>query len=195
MKLNYPEGATPVDADELSELIPPHITLQKELNEWEQANILDAAGYYYPRNFKCDEILTFDFILKVHERMFDKTWKWAGKTRKTMKNIGVDVSMIIETTKNLFDDVKFRIKNNVYPVDEIGARFHHRLVQIHLFPNGNGRHSRFITDLLMKSLGAEMFSWGSKDLYAQSSVRSEYINSLKEADENNYLPLIKFARR
>jgi Fic-DOC domain mobile mystery protein B len=194
MKLIYPEGATPIDADELSELIPPHISLQKELNEWEQANILGAAGYYYPRNFRHDEILPFDFILMVHEKMFNKTWKWAGKTRKTAKNIGVDVAMIYEMTKNLCDDTKYWIENKTYSQDEIGARFHHRLVLIHLFPNGNGRHSRFITDLLMKSLGVEMFSWGSKDLYAQSSARTEYINALKEADKNNYPPLTKFVR-
>jgi Fic-DOC domain mobile mystery protein B len=112
-----------------------------------------------------------------------------------MENIGVDVSQIFEQTKYLCNDVKFWIENNSYPKDEIGVRFHHRLVQIHLFPNGNGRHSRFVTDLLMKSIGNILFTWGKKDLYSQSSVRNNYINSLKEADNNNYKPLLDFVRK
>ncbi|HEY5125596.1 MAG TPA: mobile mystery protein B [Ignavibacteria bacterium] len=194
MKFDYPEGATPIDADELADLIPTHIKLQKELNEWEQKNISDATELYYNKQFTIEEILDFYFLLKVHKDMFDKTWKWAGKTRKTMKNIGADVSQIFEQTKYLCDDVKFWIENDTYSKDEIGARFHHRLVQIHLFPNGNGRHSRFVTDLLMKSVRNELFTWGNKDLYSQSSVRNNYITSLKEADKNNYKPLLDFVR-
>lgn len=194
MKLNYPKGATPIDADELADLIPEHITLQRELNEWEQANILEAVHVYYAKSYKFDNILDFNFLLDVHKKMFDKTWKWAGKTRKTMKNIGVEVYQIFEQTKNLCDDAKYWISNNTYSVDEIGARFHHRLVKIHLFPNGNGRHSRFVTDLLIKSLNTDLFTWGKKDLYNQSVVRDAYIDSLKKADNNDYKPLLIFIR-
>lgn len=194
MKFKYPFGATPIDDDELTDLIPQHITLQKELNEWEQANINKAAAKYYGKNFKSENILNFSFILDVHKNMFDETWRWAGKSRKTMKNIGVEVSQIFEQTKNLCEDVKYWIKNNTYPVEEIGVRFHHRLVKIHLFPNGNGRHARLITDLLMKSLNKPMFTWGNKDLYNEGTVRKDYINALKEADNNNYKPLIEFVK-
>lgn len=194
MKFKYPFGATPIDDDELMDLIPGHITLQNELNEWEQANINKAAGIFYGKSFNSDYILSFSFILDVHKNMFDETWKWAGKTRKTVKNIGVEVSQIFEQTKNLCEDVKYWIKNNTYPVEEIGVRFHHRLVKIHLFPNGNGRHARLITDLLMKSLDKPMFTWGNKDLYNEGTVRKDYINALKEADNNNYKPLIEFVK-
>jgi Fic-DOC domain mobile mystery protein B len=195
MKFNYPDGATPIDVNELAGLIPDYITLQKELNEFEQENILSAKEKFSVTNLSYEDILDIYFLLKVHYDMFDKTWKWAGKTRKSMKNIGVDVSQIFEQTKYLCNDVKFWIENNSYPKDEIGVRFHHRLVQIHLFPNGNGRHSRFVTDLLMKSIGNILFTWGKKDLYSQSSVRNNYINSLKEADNNNYKPLLDFVRK
>ncbi len=97
-------------------------------------------------------------------------------------------------TKNLCEDVKYQIENETYNPEEICARFHHRLVLIHLFPNGNGRHSRFVTDMLMKSLEQPVFTWGDKDLYHESDIRSKYISALKEADKNNYKPLIEFVK-
>lgn len=192
MKFSYPHGATPIDEDEASELIPTHVYLQEELNEYEEANILNAASKYFVKTYKYSEILDFNFLLDVHESMFDKTWKWAGKTRKSAKNIGVEAAQIYEMTKNLCEDVKYQIENETYNPEEIGARFHHRLVQIHLFPNGNGRHSRFVTDMLMKSLEQPVFTWGDKDLYHESDIRSKYISALKEADNNNYKPLMEF---
>jgi len=194
MKFNYPYGATPVNEDEAADLIPTHIYLQEELNEYEQANILIASKKYFSKSYKYSDILTFNFLLEVHKDMFDETWKWAGKTRKTIKNIGVEVSQIFDQTKNLSDDVKYWIENKTYPNDEIGARFHHRLVKIHLFPNGNGRHARLITDILMKSLGESIFTWGNIDLYHEGKIRSKYIAALIEADNNNYKPLIGFVR-
>lgn len=194
MKFDYPKGATPIDDDELADLIPWHITLQSELNEWEGQNILEANTLLGAKEFKYKDILTFDFLLYVHKLMFDRTWKWAGKTRKSMKNIGVDVSRIFEQTKYLCDDTLYWIEHNTFPADEIGVRFHHRLVLIHLFPNGNGRHSRLVTDILMRSIGQPIFSWGSKDLYHEGEIRKKYIIALVEADKNNYMPLLNFVR-
>lgn len=194
MKFRYLYGSTPIDEDEASELIPTHIYLQDELNEYEELNILNAAKKYFNKSLVYSNILSFNFLLEVHKNMFNKTWKWAGKTRKSTKNIGVEVTQIYEMTKNLCNDVKYWIDNEIFNTDEIGARFHHRLVQIHLFPNGNGRHSRFVTDMLMKSLEQPTFTWGNKNLYHESDVRSKYISALKEADNNNYKPLIEFVK-
>ena len=49
MKLEYPPGATPIDADEAAGLIPAHLTLQRELNEFEEANILLATEWLLAR--------------------------------------------------------------------------------------------------------------------------------------------------
>lgn len=192
MKFKYPKGATPIDDNELRDLIPD-ISLQKELNEWEQANISDAVMKYGIKNLKPGAILQIDFLLHLHKNMFNNVWKWAGHSRHSMKNIGVDVSLIYVKTKDLCEDVKYWIQNNTYPADEICVRFHHRLVQIHIFPNGNGRHSRFAADLLAKSLQLKPFSWGHADLYKEGDVRKNYISALKEADNFNYTPLLHFA--
>jgi len=194
MKFEYAKGATPIDIDEAEGLIPSHITLQKELNEWEQANIEDAALKHYNKKYPVDKILDIYFILEIHKDMFDKTWKWAGTIRNSEKNIGSAPEKIREHTKNLIDDIKYWIENKIYNYDEICARFHHRLVFIHLFPNGNGRHARFIVDLLAISLGIELFTWGAKDLYYESDARNQYLDSLKAADNNDYKPLLKFVR-
>lgn len=193
MKFKYPKGATPIDDSELSALIP-NISLQSELNEYEQLNISDAMLFYGARSFSSDDILNISFLFELHKRMFEKVWKWAGVPRKTMKNIGVEVHLILPMTKDLCDDVKFWIQDNTYPPDEIWVRFHHRLVQIHIFPNGNGRHSRFAADLLSTNLNIPLFSWGHSDLYNESDVRSNYISALKEADNGNINPLLKFVR-
>ena len=192
MKFIYPEGATPYNQDDAAALIPRHITTQKQLNEWEQDNILSAERWLFTSKQK--SLLTIAFIKKLHKKMFDKTWKWAGEYRTHNTNIGINYPLIQESLKNLCDDVVYWIENKVFPIDEIAARFHFKLVFIHAFPNGNGRHSRLMTDALLRQLGAPRFTWGSGGLCEQSNVRSKYIESLKEADKENIRPLLDFVR-
>lgn len=196
VNFDYPPGATPLDADERASLIPGHLATQAELNEWEQLNI--GEGDKWARKQR-KEILTEDFLRQLHRRMFGETWKWAGEFRKSDKNIGVDWRYVGVELKKLFDDVRYQIDHGTYPADEIAIRFHHRLVAIHAFPNGNGRHARLMADLLVKRLGQPRFSWGSRRL-AQPSltdatpVRHDYIAALQAADARNIVPLLDFAR-
>ena len=191
MNFNYPEGATPIDADEAFGLIPPHITLQGELNEWEEQNILQGMKWATARRRK--DLLSEKFIRDLHRRMFDQTWKWAGQFRKSDKNIGVPWSTIPEGIKNLCDDAEYWIENQTYPLTEIAVRFHHRLVSIHPFPNGNGRHSRLMADLIRAELGKGRFTWGSANRTVAGDDRHRYIDALKAADAGNLKPLIDFA--
>lgn len=191
MIFKYPNGATPLDMDEAAELIPDHIMTQEELNAWEHKNIL--MGQIWAKKKK--DIVSEHFIRDLHRHMFDKTWKWAGIYRKSQKSIGVEWLLITGEIKKLCDDVIYQIENQSFPVDEIALRFHHRLVLIHPFPNGNGRLSRLIADLLIKQLGEPKFSWGSNiDLYKSSSARDIYIKALRCADSGDYSLLLKFAR-
>lgn len=196
VNFDYPPGATPLDADELASLIPAHLTKQAELNEWEQLNI--GEGDKWARKQRRD-ILGEDFLRQLHRRMFDQTWKWAGEFRKSDKNIGVDWRYIGVELKKLFDDVRYQIEHATFAADEIAVRFHHRLVAIHAFPNGNGRHARLMADLLAERLGQPRFTWGSRRLVNESltdasPVRRDYIAALQAADARDIAPLLAFAR-
>ena len=189
--LEYPPGATPLDADELASLIPGHITTQGELNEWEQLNIVQGESWARKQR---KEIFNETFLRELHRQMFGETWKWAGEFRRSDKNIGVDWLKIGVELRKLLDDARYQIAHGSFAADEIAVRFHHRLVAIHPFPNGNGRHARLMADLLVERLGQKRFSWGRHNLVATGETRQAYIAALQAADDRNYAPLIAFAR-
>ncbi|MCB0326950.1 MAG: mobile mystery protein B [Bdellovibrionales bacterium] len=193
MKFSYPKGATPLDQNEINGLIPSGMTRQSELNELEEANILKAQQWSLTR--KSNKYLSVDYLKKLHSKMFDEVWTWAGTFRKTNKNIGVDKSIIQIELKKLLDDTSYWIPQKTYDWIELGARFHHRLVSIHPFPNGNGRHSRLMTDILLLQNNQKRFSWGMGSLVDEGTLRHTYISALKKADNNDYTPLIDFVSR
>ena len=193
MNLVSAAGATSLDPDITSTLIPLHITMQAQLNEWEALNILKAEKWLFSIS-NLGNFLTIDFIKLLHKKMFDETWKWAGTFRKTATNIGVDSQKITTELKNLLDDVSFQIINSSYLIDEIAYRFHHRLVSIHPFPNGNGRHARLMTDVLLVQAGNPRFSWGRQKLETEGPTRKQYIAALQDADKYDYTTLAEFVR-
>lgn len=193
-QFDNPEGATPLDPDELAGLKIKTITTRGELDRWEQENISQAINWLTSRRNKSD-MLNEAFVRKLHERMFSKVWEWAGEYRRTNKNIGVDKARIGIELRSLLDDVWYWGENKTYEPDEIAARFHHRMVFIHPFSNGNGRHARLIAEALQKDLlGQEPFSWGNGDLVHTGDVRQRYIQALRAADNHDYEPLKAFVR-
>lgn len=187
------DGATPLDPNEIEGLRINYITTRSELDRWEQENIQDALAWLDRR--RKTNILTESFLGQLHEKMFGKVWQWAGEFRKTDKNIGVSWMKIPTEIRMLLDDVKFWIENSTYAPDEIAYRFHHKLVWIHPFPNGNGRHARMMTDLILEEiLNKEPFTWGSQLLTNTGEPRSKYIEALKKADKQNYTELATFVR-
>ena len=193
MNFEYPEGATPLDADEAQGLLLSHITKRTELDRWEQENIAEAEAWAFRR--KPGDILTIGFLKKMHKRMFGNVWRWAGERRNSGKNIGAPVWQIDADLQNLCADCATWIKHGTYPPDEIAARFHHRLTAIHPFPNGNGRHARLMTDiLLVHLLGQPRFTWGSGNLVNAGDCRKQYIDALKSADRHDYSQLLAFVR-
>lgn len=194
MKFEYQIGATPLDPDETEGLIPGHIATQKQLNEWEAANILEAEKWLFS-NKHDEELLSLEFTTKLHKKMFSDTWRWAGTFRKTEKSIGITPMYITTELKNLLEDTSYQIQHQIHSIDEIAYRFHHRLVKIHPFPNGNGRHARLMTDFLLIQTGHSRFSWGRQAaLNTASPVRKQYIEALRQADKFNYEPLATFVR-
>jgi Fic-DOC domain mobile mystery protein B len=195
LELEYIEGQTPIDEDEKEGLKVRTISTRGELDEFEQKNIEQAMAWALRKKFSIKEILTEKFILEVHRQMFGVVWAWAGKIRKTNKNIGVDKFQISAELRQLLDDCKYWIEHDVYVPDEIAIRFKHRLVKTHIFPNGNGRHSRLCADILiMHGYNRPAFSWGKTTLSKKGETRKRYLNAIYQADKGILEPLIEFAR-
>jgi len=187
-----PDDATPLDTEERESLLQTWITTRADLNEAEQANI-DAA-VAWTRKRRGAAILTEGFVFELHKRMLGDVWAWAGTTRRTDKNIGVDPRQIHVQLGGLLRDTRYWIEHETFPSDEIALRLHHGLAAIHPFPNGNGRHARLMADLLINELDGEPFSWGSGTLRDIGTLRSEYITALRAADHHDIAPLQAFAR-
>jgi len=194
MDFVYPPGATPLDPDEAAGLIPIHITTQGDLNAWEQLNILQGDRWAARQNKR--ELLDEGFVRDLHRQMFNKTWRWAGSFRSSNKNIGVDWTQVSVKLRELLDNTRYQIDREVFDADEIAVRFHHQLVWVHAFSNGNGRHARLMSDLLVMRLGRPRLSWGSDFLATHSvdQLREQYIAGLRAADQGHIGELLAFAR-
>jgi Fic-DOC domain mobile mystery protein B len=186
-----PDDATPITPEEQQDLIPTYISTRAELNLAEQENI--AAATAWAARARVD-LLSEDFLRELHRRMLGNVWRWAGQFRRTERNIGIDPLRIAVELRTLLDDVRYWIDHKTYPPDEIAIRFHHRLVAIHPFPNGNGRHARLMADLLIRQFGDAPFTWGGDSLRETSELRRAYISALKAADNHDIGLLMNFAR-
>lgn len=160
LDLEYINGQTPLDEDEKEGLLIPTIATHEELDEFEQQNIEEALQWALARSLKAESVLSEKFICNLHKRMYGGVWAWAGKYRQTDKNLGIDKWQIPVALKTLCDDTVFWIKNETYSPEEIALRFKHRIASIHCFPNGNGRHSRLMADIIMnKVYNLPLFTW------------------------------------
>jgi Fic-DOC domain mobile mystery protein B len=195
LEIKYNDGQTPLSEEEKEGLLIPSISTRGELDEFEQQNIEEAILWSLKRNFKKDNIFTSAFICELHNRMYGNVWAWAGEFRKTNKNIGVDKWQIATDLSVLLGDVQFWNANNTFDSDETAIRFKHRLVSIHCFANGNGRHSRLMADIVIEHcFKLPHFTWGSVLKENLSDARMSYLSALKLADKGDIEPLIKFAR-
>ncbi len=196
LNLTYTDGQTPLDEEEKEGLKIKSITIQRELDEFEQMNIEKAMEWLIHLRLKSEKILTEKFIKDLHKKMYGEVWKWAGKFRKSNKNIGINWTQIGIELRNLIDDTQYWIENKTYLPVEIAIRFKHRIVSIHCFPNGNGRHSRMMADIIMEFIfEGEVFPWHQSNMVKADETRKIYIKSLKEADNGNMIPLIEFAQK
>lgn len=193
LEFTYEPGQTPLDADEVAQLIPRHITTQGALNEWEQVNILQAQRWLM--RARITQVLTEDFCRTLHRRMFNRTWRWAGTFRQSDKNIGCNWTQVSMQLRQLLDNTQYWLEEGVFPVDEAAARFHHQLVLVHGFPNGNGRHSRLMTDCLLRQCKVNPFTWGGgQNLVGGGEARQQYLTSLRAADAGDIAQLLAFVR-
>ena len=195
LDLLYNDGQTPLDEDEREGLLFKTIATRGELDEFEQQNIEDAIQWSLTRKFKSEYILSESFIQELHKRMYKNVWRWAGEYRKTNKNIGVDKLEIPVALRSLIDDATYWLEHHVYEPEEFAIRFKHRLVSIHCFPNGNGRHSRMIADIIIEKIyNRPVFSWGGARVLEETDIRVQYLQAIRKADKGDFELLLKFSR-
>ncbi len=196
LDLKYDYGQTPLDEEEKEGILIKSVTTRAELDELEQLNIEKAVLWILDHKLSKEAVLTEDFIRSLHKRMLGDVWEWAGDFRKSEKNIGVFWIKIPIELRKLLDDTKLWIEKKVFPPDEIAIRFKHKLVGIHCFANGNGRHSRIMADIIVESIfGEDAFTWSNAQLVKADTIRKEYIDAIRDADNGNMVPLLKFARK
>ncbi|WP_163517673.1 mobile mystery protein B [Gelidibacter japonicus] len=194
LDLEYIDGQTPIDEEEKEGLLIETISTKAELDEFEQLNIEEALQWVFNKKFKPKQVFTEKFICNLHKRMYGNIWAWAGTFRKSDKNIGIDKHQIPMALKVLCDDALYWIENNTYSPEETAIRFKHRIVSIHCFPNGNGRHSRLMADIIIEKIyNKPLFSWGAGNLSKATQTRTAYLKAMKQADQNNYQLLLDFA--
>jgi Fic-DOC domain mobile mystery protein B len=186
-------GNTPLSPEEFADLIPGLAT-KEELNEWERENILIAREWAMADRTGVLDMVSDRYIRRLHEKMFDQTWKWAGQYRGGDKNLGVPFHQIGERLMVLFGDVRYWVVHGTYAADDIAVRLHHRLVLVHPFPNGNGRHARLLADVVAMKLGRPAFTWGSENLVKKGEARKAYLEAVRVADEGDIGPLLRFSR-
>ncbi|MGA7306644.1 MAG: mobile mystery protein B [Rhodothermales bacterium] len=185
------DGATPLTEEEKEELIADHLTTRGQLNAWEQANIVRAEEWAFGRSRL--DVTTVEGLRELHRRMFSDTWRWAGQFRRSDKNIGVAKEMTWQNLATVCDDVRFWLDENTFAMRETAARYHHRIVHVHPFPNGNGRHARLAADILLARHGEQRFDWlGGGSLDQIGPVRARYIDALRSADKGDYGPLLAY---
>jgi len=188
------DGNTPLSPEEQDDLIPD-LTTKEELNEWERQNILEASAWALgQRNLNRRDPFSEAYVRELHRRMFDQTWKWAGVYRTTEKNIGIPHYRIREALPALLGDARYWVEHRTFAPDELAVRFHHKLVWIHAFANGNGRHARLMADVVARRLGKPVFTWGRADIVRAGDFRRSYIDALRAADKNDIQLLLAFAR-
>ncbi len=195
LNMEYINGQTPLDETELEGLLIPTITTRGELDEFEQQNIEQALQRLVGRRLTAEKILTEQFVMNLHKRMYGEVWSWAGSFRQTDKNLGIDKWQVPSALKILLDDTVYWINNKTMTPDEIAISFKHRIVSIHCFSNGNGRHSRLMADIIIeKVFGQKVYTWGAGNLVYQSQSRTEYLRAVRAADKGDIKPLIMFAK-
>ncbi|WAC11249.1 mobile mystery protein B [Dyadobacter pollutisoli] len=195
LDLEYISGQTSLDEEEKEGLLIPTIATRAELNEFEQQNIEEAVQWLLTRSFKPDVVFTERFVKNLHKRMYGNVWAWAGEFRKTDKNLGIDKWQIPASLRTLLDDAKFWVENKTFSPEEIAIRFKHRIVSIHCFPNGNGRHSRLIADVIIEKIYKQpVFTWGAANLALPNDTRIIYLKAVRTADAGDITQLLAFAR-
>jgi Fic-DOC domain mobile mystery protein B len=193
-------GATPLRPEDVERLRPElrWVKTLEQLNPLEAANIAECEKWAQTsRLFTLPEFLATTRMERVHREMFDEVWLWAGEIRThELENAFASPAHRVRTDLEvLWGDARYWLEQQSFAPDELAVRLHHRLVKVHPFANGNGRHARLVVDFLLeRHFGLERLRWGGMSLGEEGFGRATYISALQRADQNDYQPLLEFCR-
>lgn len=192
-------GQTPLTDEQKAGLLLP-LSTRSELNIAEAESIANARTWAIVRSrpLTTEQLLREEWLRQLHKRMFSSIWKWAGSYRRADVNIGnVPWPQVPTAMREALGDAAFWERNrdaNDMTLTEVAVRVQHKLVVVHPFPNGNGRWSRLVADLLMRSKGGRPLSWGGgSNLQTEGEIRDSYLAALRSADRGDFDALIAFA--
>lgn len=189
------DGATPLDPEDLVALRPSWVLTRADLNLVERDNIAKALVRRRWQRPRLGPLLDDMAIRDLHRDMFEDVWEWAGRYRSRELSIGVDPAQVATAVRLLVDDARVWLSEPSPAAIELAAcRLHHRLVEIHPFPNGNGRLARAYTNLVLRAMGKSEFTWGSHAGAGAEAVRSAYLAALRAADRGDFSQLLTFVR-
>ena len=185
------DDATPLDDTSGLKLSKNKSYTLKEIYDKEAENIANAVlKYLSAEPSKKEAPFSYEWLLKLHREMFGDVWEWAGKLRQCELSIGIKAYLISTELKKLVDDIGYWDKNKTFDTIEIATRIHHRAVQIHPFQNGNGRWSRMLANIYLRQNRLMPVRWQEDLLAKENPKRMEYIEALKQADNEEYEDLI-----
>jgi len=197
--LDEPGDGAPLTHEERQGLRLPVLT-RDELNRAEAENISQAMTWLFlsQRRLRPESVTREAWLQRLHWRMYNQVWAWAGKYRTTDRNLGVPYWQIRMDMHDVQADGQAWLADTSaarFSNDECAIRFGYRLVVIHPFPNGNGRWSRLVSDALTVALGEPRFTWGGASLTETGQLRRSYITALQTAETaKDFGPLTAFAR-
>lgn len=189
-----PPDATPLEAEDFEELIPTDIATRAELNAVERDNIVAARLWAFTGRpiTEAHRLFQTSVIDDVHRHMFGNVWRWAGKRRTRATTVGVAPAQIVTQLRATLDDARYWHDNGTFAPVEAAVRIHHRLVFVHPYVNGNGRHARLVADLYLHIVDGSTLRWGPVESEPSDS-RAAYIAALRKADQGDYSQLIDYA--
>ena len=193
--IDQSKDATPID--DLSGLLQD-ITTRQELNDAEALNIVNATDWI--DNGRIDDPFTATFYRTLHTKMYDEVWAWAGELRSQTgevthpgsrpEDVGRDIARVAMDFHREWEALNDH--DHLLPLI---ARYHHQLVLVHPFNNGNGRWSRLAADAVLQRLANQPpLTWATDTLVVDSAERKAYIAALKKADNGDIAPLFDYLR-
>jgi fido (protein-threonine AMPylation protein) len=187
-------GETPIDPSGLRSPYKKWVKTRRQLAQPEAENIRKATLKYLTGKLTCRKA-PFDvaWMLRLHHEMLGDVWQWAGQTRRTGCQFGVDWQQIEMQLYGTVEDLE--IWQESMDLLEQSTNLHFRGVWIHPFQDGNGRWARLLANIWLRLNGEPIVEWPAEVSGIESRIRQEYLDCIRHAIDGEMGPLIKMHKK